>query len=585
MSEVLPPETPRVPGYELLKPLGRGSMGEVVLARQLALGRDVAVKFVGQAVAAESGELAARFRREAEMMARVSHPNVVTIFDYGVASGRPYLVMEYVEGGDLRQRMGAPPMPAGRALAVLRPVFGALEHLHAKGILHRDLKPENVLMHHGETPKVADFGIAVMVEAAGELTRADLSMGTVGYVAPELLYRLKVDARADQYSLAVIAYELLTGAMPLGSFPPPSKFNPELGPDVDAVVLKGLSEDRDDRYDTIREFGDALEKALDPPARRLRPRLFRLAAGVIVLAALAGAIARPWELAGRTNAPTAPGVPPTPTLRPTPAPEADSLGMKLVLVPAGAFLMGSPPGDPDPRENGAPAHRVTITRPFYLGAHEVTVGQFRAFVEATGYRTDAERDGKGGAVFDKDMDQIVNAPEFNWRKPGYPHVQAADEPVVQVSWNDATAFCRWLSKREGRPFRLPTEAEWEYACRAGTTTRWSSGDSLADLETIAWTPKSGTETTHPVGSKAPNAFGLFDMHGNVWEWCLDKFGRYQPAPQIDPTGPRFGTKRVLRGGAWDRKKVGRTKSSYRHSALPDYRFFTHGFRVCRPTAP
>src|SRR5262249_34956878 len=147
---------------------------------------------------------------------------------------------------------------------------------------------------------------------------------------------------------------------------------------------------------------------------------------------------------------------------------------------------------------------------------------------------------------------VENDPQSNWRRPGHPVVQVDDEPVVQVSWNDATRFCQWLSEKEGRPYRLPTEAEWEYACRAGTTTPWSSGDSPARLEAFAWTPNSGSPTTHRVGTKRANPFGLFDMHGNVWEWCLDFDGHYSPGPQEDPKGPASGTERVLRGGGWDR---------------------------------
>jgi formylglycine-generating enzyme required for sulfatase activity len=259
--------------------------------------------------------------------------------------------------------------------------------------------------------------------------------------------------------------------------------------------------------------------------------------------------------------------------------------MTLVPVPAGEFLMGSPETDPEARPNEKPRHRVMITRLFYLGAHEVTVGQFRAFVEKTGYRTDAETDGKGGSIYDSDLEQNINDSKLNWRQPGYPRPQGDDEPVVQVSWNDARAFCGWLSDREKRLYRLPTEAEWEYACRAGSTTSWASGDSPEDLESLAWTPNSGSPTTHRVGSKAPNAFGLFDMHGNVWEWCLDSYGAYPHGPVIDPTGPPAGKSRVLRGGAWDRKKIRRTKSAYRHDSKPTARFYTYGFRVCRPLNP
>jgi formylglycine-generating enzyme required for sulfatase activity len=506
--------------------------------------------------------------------------------------------MEYIEGGDLRREMvEKSPMPVARLVTLLRPIVNALEHLHRKGILHRDLKPENVLMQEGDTPKVADFGIAVSGLAIGMLTHPDVSMGTIGYVAPEQLYRLKVDERADEFSLAAIAYELLTGSRPLGVFPSPTKLNRALRPEVDAVVMRGLSEDREDRYPTVREFWDALEEALTGPPGRTRRRLSWLAAGVTVAAVvLVVVVARPWGHAGGPKAPVPgvsgrplrllpPGPLPGPTTARVSAPWVNSLGMSLVLLPAGEFLMGSPKNDADSRPDERPAHRVTLTRPFSIGAHEVTVGQFRAFVAASGYRTDAETDGKGGGILDAVLGEKVFDMKLNWRNPGFPNRQADDEPVVQVSWNDAVAFCAWLSKQEGRPYRLPTEAEWEYACRAGTTTRWASGDSPDLLEAIAWTPRSGVSAPQPVGRKAPNAFGLFDMHGNVWEWCLELYGPYGPAPETDPQGPAVGTQRVLRGGAWDRKKLRRTTSTYRSPDAPDGRFFTYGFRVCQPSAP
>jgi formylglycine-generating enzyme required for sulfatase activity len=429
------------------------------------------------------------------------------------------------------------------------------------------------------------------------LTQPDVSMGTVGYVAPEQLYRLKVDERADQFSLAAIAYELLTGSRPLGVFPQPTKLNRALRPEVDAVVMRGLSEDREDRYPTVREFGDALEEALTGPGGLARRRLSRLAAAVTIAAVVfVVVVARPWRHAGGPKATVlGDSVRPRPLLPPDPlpgpitvrasAPWVNSLGMSMVPVPVGEFVMGAPKNDPDARAGERPAHRVTLARPFSIGAHEVTVGQFRVFVTATNYRTEAETDGVGGCMLDAGLGEKVFDTKLNWRNPGYPNPQADDEPVVQVSWNDAMAFCKWLSKQERRHYRLPTEAEWEYACRAGTTTRWASGDSAELLDAIAWTPKSDVSAPRPVGRKAPNAFGLFDMHGNVWEWCLDRYGPYRAGPEINPHGPTVGNQRVLRGGAWDRKKLRRTTSTYRSAAEPEGRFYTYGFRVCQPSAP
>ena len=156
--------------------------------------------------------------------------------------------------------------------------------------------------------------------------------------------------------------------------------------------------------------------------------------------------------------------------------------MKLVLIPSGECLIGSPESEQDANLNETPWHRVLISKPFYLGAHEVTVGQFRRFVNATGYKTDAEAGGVNANGFTSETGFSTDQ-QYNWRNPGF--AQTDDHPVVNVTWDDAVAFCRWLSDKEGKRYRLPTEAEWEYACRAGTTTRFPNGDQEDRLREIA----------------------------------------------------------------------------------------------------
>ena len=171
------------------------------------------------------------------------------------------------------------------------------------------------------------------------------------------------------------------------------------------------------------------------------------------------------------------------TAPPPPPPDskilARSIGMKFTLIPAGEFMMGSDDSDPGASDDEKPRHRVQITRPFYLGTTPVTVGQFRRFVEATGYRTEAERDGQGGYGWDEQAASFKKDPKYTWRSPGF--AQGDDHPVVNVSWNDAVAFCDWLGRSEGQVYRLPTEAEWEYSCRAGTSSRYWFGDDPEGL--------------------------------------------------------------------------------------------------------
>jgi serine/threonine protein kinase/formylglycine-generating enzyme required for sulfatase activity len=274
----------------------------------------------------------------------------------------------------------------------------------------------------------------------------------------------------------------------------------------------------------------------------------------------------------------------------------NSLGMRLVLIPAGEFLMGSPDSDEYAEADEKPEHRVRITQPFYLGVTEVTVGQFRRFVEKTGYRTEAERDGQGGGGWNEAHTRQFRDPRFSWRNLGF--VQTDESPVANVTWNDAVAFCKKLSDLEGlnsrspngtetptvaTGYRLPTEAEWEYACRAGSTTYGSgvnvNGASLADH---AWTVKNSHGVTHPVGQKCPNAFGLYDMLGNVWEWCWDA---YQPryylrSPIDDPSGPSRAGDRLIRGSCWmDDPRIIRSRARNRTS--PTFTNHNLGFRVVR----
>jgi formylglycine-generating enzyme required for sulfatase activity len=289
--------------------------------------------------------------------------------------------------------------------------------------------------------------------------------------------------------------------------------------------------------------------------------------------------------------------------------------LEMVLIPAGEFKMGSGESaeataaffnktygedllKADFFKDEHPQHRVRITKPFYLGTYHVTRGQFRQFVADSGYKTDAEKeDTKGAFGWDPDKKKFGFNEKHSWRNAGFE--QTDEHPVVNVSWNDAVAFCKWLSGKQGKTYRLPTEAEWEYACRAGTTTRYSSGDdpeTLAKVGNVAdatakakfpdwkYTIKAsdGYVFTSPVGSFKPNAFGLYDMQGNAWQWCADWYGAeyYAKSPTDDPTGPDTGDGRVLRGGSWyfgpcDDRSAGRLGDT------PGDRGGDRGFRVAR----
>jgi formylglycine-generating enzyme required for sulfatase activity/serine/threonine protein kinase len=386
------------------------------------------------------------------------------------------------------------------------------------------------------------------------------------------------------------------------------------------------------------------EESPSPSAWRQSPRRRRgvmLAGGILlVLLALPAAlvclvvVARNGQTEGTNLADTAPGrpadraegPPPTrpagPPQEPPQPPPADapreavpkevvnSIGMKLVLIPAGKFLMGSPADEEGRYDDEGPQHEVEVTRPSYLGRYEVTRGQFRRFVGDTAYRTDAERDGVGGGGFDAEKSAFCEPKaEYSWRDPGF--VQTDEHPVVNVSWDDAQAFCDWLSRKEGKTYRLPTEAEWEYSCRANARTRFHGGDedsslrrvaNIADLslkaewnyqdltnkhfqrllsewfEIVTW--DDGYPFTAPVGRFQPNGFGLYDMHGNVWEWCADWYDKdyFKDSPTRDPRGPSAGSFRVARGGSV-LSVPRRCRAAIRGIYGPAYRNQIIGFRV------
>jgi formylglycine-generating enzyme required for sulfatase activity len=282
----------------------------------------------------------------------------------------------------------------------------------------------------------------------------------------------------------------------------------------------------------------------------------------------------------------------------------NTLGMKLKWIEPGTFTMGSPDDEDGRSQNEGPAHDVTITRPFYLGVYPVTKGQFAAFVQDAG-KTEAEADGKGGWGFNAATRKLEGRdPKYTWRDTGWEQTDA--HPVVNVTWNDAQKFCQWLSKKEGKVYELPTEAEWEYACRAGTTTRFWCGDKDDDLQGNAnladaslkakldpdlamdwgafqsW--DDGRPFTSPVGAFKPNPWGLFDMHGNVWQWCADRYGSYKEGSLKDPKGPTTGGSRVLRGGSWfDYPRF--CRAARRNGVAPGHRDANIGFRVVlRPPA-
>jgi formylglycine-generating enzyme required for sulfatase activity len=266
----------------------------------------------------------------------------------------------------------------------------------------------------------------------------------------------------------------------------------------------------------------------------------------------------------------------------------NDLGTEMVLIPPGVFHMGT---DREEAQRLArrlasvvdavlvraetPLHEVRISRAFYVSCCEITVGEYRRFVEAEDYTTSCERGERGWMVQGGEWRFLAGA---SWKNLGQQPVEDS-LPVVNLAWEDAVAYCRWLSLREGKAYRLPTEAEWEYACRAGSQTMWFFGEDGSQLKRFAWCGANAEHLLQPVGGKEPNPWGLHDMLGNAREWCGDTFQAlyYRDSPAVDPTGPALGRVHVQRGGSIE-SHAGECRSATRLAGRPVVPEFS-GFRI------
>jgi formylglycine-generating enzyme required for sulfatase activity len=533
----LPTTLPAALGrYQLTKLLGQGGMGAVYLAHDTQLERWVALKLPLNAEPE-------RLMREARAAAGLHHPHICPVYDAGTLDGVLYLTLAYIDGPSLATALRHRPVwPLADAVALVRTVAEAMGFAHRQGVLHRDLKPANILLNAQGQPVVTDFGLAKRVGPVGvdpTLTATGMTLGTPAYMSPEqaMGQGKRIRAPADVYALGVILFELVTGRRPfvgatgmevvlaiLTTPPePPSRLRPEIDAPLERIICQCLAKDPEDRF----ADGQALAEAL----------------------ATWQAAALPPPAGCRPPPPSIPDV----TAPPEPLRGREGWRMPFAWITPGRFFMGSPLTFTAAEDDEQPRHQVALTQGFALGVYPVTQAEWQQVM------------GANPARFKGDT-----------------------RPVENVSWEECAAFVNRLNGLEagqGWAYRLPTEAEWEYACRAGSPSKYHFGEDAARLEDYAWFAGNAANQTHPVGQKRPNAWGLYDMHGNVWEWCQDWYDRqaYQRGNCIDPVGPDRGANRVGRGGCWY-DPAGSCRAASRGNFHPAFRDPYLGLRLVRVPA-
>ena len=720
--------------YEILEEIGRGGMATVYKAKQKNLNRIVALKVIPKEFTHDT-EFVTRFQREAQSAAKLNHHNIITIHDVGEIGGYPYIAMEYLEGGDLHQRIQKEGVLSEKETKkIILPIIDALGYAHYMGIIHRDIKSSNIMLGKKGRPVLMDFGIAKSTEGT-KLTKTRGFMGTPEYSSPEQADSdQEVDFRTDIYSLGIVLYEMCTGRVPFMSDNPlsvlndqmhkyptnPKELNAKLTDGLVNILLKSISKQPDDRFQSCEVFAEALEKGeiqqagktnIKPVTKEQSDKTIKikkkkrepkqqtsvfpkilfsllLLAIIVIVGIIITNTQKHQEISiilqtaevhfnngsydkaeeryysvleiDRGNEAAKTGLKLIETerrrqlelaeaeerrleaeeqlrqqqvaeklrkqkaaeklrkqqkaeaakakeqLRQQQKAEAEKLRKQkeaeklrkqqeaeklrkqkaaeklrrekaffdntpsgMIAVKGGTFQMGNNGGS-----NEKPVHEVYVSD-FYIGKYEVTVEEFKEFIDAKGYKTDAEKKGYSN-IYDGKWKK-KNGVTWKCDVKGNTRSRSEyDHPVIHVSWNDADAYCRWKGGR------LPTEAEWEYAARGGNKSRGYKYAGSNNVKDVAWYDGNSGSKTHKIGTKQPNELGIYDMSGNVWEWCWDWYDSdyYSRSPKNNPQGASSGKYSVLHGGCWV-SNVNYCRVAIRDRFSRDYSSHGSGFRIAR----
>ncbi|MCI6104105.1 MAG: bifunctional serine/threonine-protein kinase/formylglycine-generating enzyme family protein [Bacteroidales bacterium] len=576
-----------------------------------------------------------RFRREAENLAKLDHPNIIRVYDVFDENGTTYYSMEYVEGITLDAYIQQHhPLPEADAVAILGRVCSALSFMHSQRMLHLDLKPKNIMCSTKGEVFLIDFGLSKQFGVNGEPeSSTTIGAGTPGYAPLEQANPIKdgtFPATLDIYALGATMYKTLTGQRPPVAtdvlnegFPLEPLVQHHRSPSLIQVIARCMSPMKKDRYQTvadllcaypplaaedekteIKEDTEATildepvehptggapvpppivepeiivqpspkeKMAIEPPKDIARPAasmkssrtvFLSVLAGLLLVLLVFGAIAKrcadnhstddtlPHDLLASDSVPYD-------TVVDIPRPAGQYLDITvngvtftMVRVEGGTFTMGATAEQKGAWDEEKPAHRVTLSD-YYIGQTEVTQALWEAVMGETptsdGYSWDSFR-GLGD-----------------------------NYPAYYISYNDVLSFIYKLNSLTGRTFRMPTEAEWEYAARGGNKSEgylYSGGNTL---DNVGWDDDNSNWKIHPVAQKAANELGLYDMSGNVWEWCSDWYDTYSSSSQTNPTGPSTGSNRVLRGGSSE-NTARACRVAYRHNYSPSVRYNAYGVRL------
>lgn len=560
--------------YEVISQLGQGGMGVVYKARHMHFDDEIfAIKQLWQQFS-QNPVFVQSFLEEGKKVRKLHHKNIVKVTDILEENGEYFIVMEFVEGRNLSDiiRRETGPIHRERAIKLFRQMLEGVAYIHSqpKPIIHRDLKPLNILVTSDDTVKITDFGIAKELddEAGGHSTTVK---GTPIYMSPEQIIDPKsVDIRTDIYSLGMTFYEMLCAKTPFagantttptavyaaimnGNVPPPTEFYPGISDALSDFVMKSINRERTHRFANANEMLfalDNLERGGQTMVQDTPGKQFPKPKTDISISTIAESYF-PQTNSDRFNS------------------------KEMILVEGGKFLMGSNDG----RSDEKPIHQVTVES-FLIGKYQVTQGLWES---------------------------VMGNNPSNFR--------GAKRPVENVNWYEAIKFCNRLSMKEAltpcykkeiklregffskmvgykeevitcdfraNGYRLPTEAEWEYAARGGIKSNDYEYSGSNGVDLVAWyTDNSGSETNE-AGKKQPNELGIYDMSGNVWEWCWDCFSGkyYSSGNHSNPRGATSGPYRVLRGGSW-RNDAFRCRVASRYYYDPVNRSFNYGFRLVR----